>query len=226
MNALVTLNLNSFMPSKVRDSFQAAAQRWDVAYVEITTPLAPIHHFWQKAIIPLSQGVAGFDRVLQLDCDMLVGSDCPSPFDLVPATNVGVVSRCQHRNRVPRMQFESRKPGWAREMGLTPYAHPWQHLNAGFIMYGPQQHAALLAAWQAAGRRCKWSDSCTVPEQFALSCLLQSMNVPVTWLPASFNTLRARLRPAGPMQTYIYHYNGPRGRNLEAAVGRHQWKLR
>jgi hypothetical protein len=171
----------------------------------------------------LWQQLTQYDRVLQLDADMLIRHDCPSPFDLVPAENIGVVSRVQPR--IGRKRFESRKEMWARHMGLTPYDSPQQHLNAGLILYGPTIHRKLLTEWRNIGEQCNWSTRCTVPEQFALSCLLQSMAVPVTWLPHQFNTISARFRPPGPMRTYIYHFNGPRGRDLEHAARKYEWRI-
>ena len=228
MNALVTLNLNDFMPPQVRESFHAAADRWGVKYVEITAPLGPQHHFWQKAIIPLSRYADSFDRVLQLDADMLIRSDCPSPFEIVPPENVAVVSHVQP-GRPPHMRFERMKAAWAKHQGLVPYRKSRDHLNLGLFLYSPPRHATLLRRWAQVGSDCNWSTWVSVPEQFALSCLLPMMRVPVTWLPWTFNTIRAMQRPmlAGPgvMKTYIYHFNGPHGRNLPAMVAKCQWRV-
>jgi hypothetical protein len=229
MNALICLNLNSFMPPRVRESFQHAANRWGVRFVEITEPLANIHHFWQKAIIPLSRYADPFERVLQLDCDMLVRSDCPSPFDLVPPENVAVVSHVQP-GRPAHPRFERMKVIWAKHQGLVPYGNPREHLNLGLFLYSPPRHADLLALWAKVGADCNYSRFVSVPEQFALSCLLQMPGAPpVTWLPWQFNTIRAmqRKRRAGPglMQTYIYHFNGPHGRDLPALVSRCEWRV-
>ena len=224
-NALVTLNLNDFMPRQARESFVHACARWGCEFIEITKPLGSMHHFWQKALIPLSAHVNLFDRVLQLDCDMLIRSDCPSPFAMVPDTNVGVVSRVQPG--IGRGRFETRKIRWAAMMGLVPYTKERFHLNCGLVLYSTTRHRALFDVWVQAGRQCNWNaHRIRVPEQLALSCLLQSMSIPVTWLPWQFNTLRATHRkqaPPGVMETYIYHFNGPRGRNLARAVGRCQW---
>lgn len=227
MNALCVLNLNNFMPLKVRRSFRHAAVRWHCEFVEVTTPLGPWHPFWQKASIPTSPYVRNFDRILQLDCDMLIRNDCPNIFDLVPEDNIGVVSRIQPGSgQPPRMEWKM-APG-ARAMGLTPYPKIEHHLNAGLILYSPVRHRALLEAWKAAGSRCHWAIVAGVPEQLALSCLLQSMDVPTTWLPWQYNTLRAgrkAIAPPGAMKTYVYHFNGPRGRNLQKEVERCLWRV-
>ena len=226
MNALAVLNIGDFCPAKVRESFQHATNRWGCVYVEITEPLAPVHHFWQKTFVSTSRYVESFDRVLQLDCDMLIRSDCPSPFDLVPPDNIGVVSRVQRGAKIGL--FEGRKNRWARMMGLLPYGEERLHLNAGLILYSPVRHRNTFLMLQEVGRRVGWSRRCTVPEQFALSCILAHSPVPVTWLPSTFNTLRAghnRMAPPGVMQTYIYHFNGPRGRNLPRAVEKCEWRV-
>jgi hypothetical protein len=230
MNALVTLNLRDFAPRQTRESFQYAARRWGVEYVEITTPLANCHHYWIKAMIPTSDYARPFDRIVQLDCDMLIRSDCPSPFDLVPPGNIGVVSRLQpHRNTGVFLRwFRNVAPRNARVFGLTCYDQEAKHLNAGLILYGRVAHADLLREWVEVGRRNRWKIRFGVPEQFALSCLLAQSTIPVTWLPWQFNTLGCRhiaRFPPGPMRTYVYHFNGRRGAPLSEVVGRYQWRV-
>jgi hypothetical protein len=225
MNALVILNVGNFCLPKVRESFQDAANRWGVKYVEITEPLGPIglHHFWQKALIPTSRHVAGFDRILQLDCDMLIRSDCPSPFDLVPETHFGAVTAVQ-RLGVPK--WNRRTHRWAHRMGLTLYPRPRDHLNAGLLLYNLTAHAAMLREWPEVGRRCNWPGppQLLVPEQFAISCLLHQMQVPVTWLPSTFDTTWAGRFSPGPMHKYVYHYTAAHGQ-LAGWVAHHDWRV-
>ncbi len=64
----------------VRESVEAAAERWNVELHWIRRPLQPCHPFWQKMFV--CGDVAkrfGPSHVLQIDNDMVIRSDCPSP---------------------------------------------------------------------------------------------------------------------------------------------------
>ena len=224
MNTIAVLNLNSYVPGKVHESFWAAAERWGVDYTEIRTPLGPYHAFWQKAMICTSAHVTAYERVLQLDGDMLIRSDAPSPFDLVPKDRFGVVSKIQPGRRPQALLT---RPGMrtSRLLGIRPYARPEQHLNAGFILYTPALHRDILLRWQKIGRRNGWP-RIPFPEQVALSCLLSYEPHRVTWLPWTWNTCDVPRRfPRGPMQTYIYHLHAPHKPSLAAIMERYQWKI-
>ena len=72
----------------VRASYKAAAKRWGAQVLWITNPLHSCHPFWQKMFVcEHVQSLFGSSHVLQLDNDMVIRSDCPSPFDLVEPTD-------------------------------------------------------------------------------------------------------------------------------------------
>lgn len=228
MNALIVFNFKSFLPAQAQASMKAAAERWNVQYVEVTEPLAPIHHFWQKTWVPFTVGQA-FDRVAVLDADMLVRSDCPNVFDLVPENAFGVVSRVQS-HRPARQQRELGRRVLrlkAMRFGLRPYRVEAQHLNGGLIVYSPARHMAALQDWKRAGqfvnwRRFWWND------QAALSCILARGTTNVHWLPWQFNTLDAGRNPrfsSGPMTTWVYHFNAPRRRSLAEVMADVSWEV-
>ena len=209
MDAVCVLNIGNFLPAKCRESFQAAAERWQVEYVEITEPLGKCHHFWQKAIIPLSCHAARFERVLQLDADMLVADDCPSPFAIVPKNAFGVVSRVQPYR--PELSFQVQR--WASHYKVTGYRDPREHINAGFMLYNPNAHADLLRCWQDRAEPGPERPRCSLPEQFVISCLLAERTVPVYWLSWMFNACRQN-NGAVPRNCYIAHFHAPRHRPL------------
>ena len=224
MNCLVTLNLNHYLPTLARESLQAAALRWGVTYLEITEPLADIHHFWQKALMPACPQVASFERVLQLDGDMLIRSDCPNPFDFVPPELFGVVSRVQpgRPRHIARLAAGRRT---ARLLELPMYRHGTEHINAGFMLYNTSLHADLLNAWQQVGRQHNWP-KVPFPEQVALSCILAQSPGRVMWLPWQFNTCSVNMRfPSGRMQAFIYHLHRPHPHGLQRHLERYQWNL-
>lgn len=222
--ALVTLNIGgSSLHPKSRESFEAAASRWGCEFVELTNRLAPCHVFWQKAFVPVR--MCDFDRVLQLDADMLVRADAPSPFGLVPDDSVGVVSACQFppgsgdiwlREGVAISKHRTRCVAeWAKRTGLRPCPDT-HHLNGGFFLYGPQEHAGVFARLRRCGQASGWCPR-RLPEQVCLSLLLWNGVGRATWLPQEWNTVAAgqRIRPehnTGTMKGFIYHFTGRENR--------------
>lgn len=227
-NALVVMNLNNFMPACARESMQAAAGRWGCEYIEITRPLASMPPVWQKTLIPESPHASRFDRVLVMDADMLIRSDCPSPFDLVPTDKIGVVSRVQPGNTLAERFRIANGRLRAPRLGLLPYDHEEQHINGGFVLYSPLRHAALLRRWANCGVAARHLIKDGLHEQFAMSCLLAESPSIAHFLPMEFNTIRATTvpqAPAGPMATYVYHFTGMRGRGLGQKMLRCQWRV-
>ncbi len=86
--------------ASVRESVEAAALRWNAEVHWMRRSLQPCHPFWQKMFV--CGDVAkrfGSAHVLQLDNDMLIRSDCPSPFDLASPdkTSRNTASESQER---------------------------------------------------------------------------------------------------------------------------------
>ncbi len=80
----------------VRESVEAAAERWNVELHWIRRPLQPCHPFWQKMFV--CGDVAkrfGPSHVLQIDNDMVIRSDCPSPFELAEPGQFAMVAERQ-----------------------------------------------------------------------------------------------------------------------------------
>lgn len=232
MNAVVVLNVGGkSLHPKSRDSFNSAAARWGADFVEITEPLAPVHHFWQKAFA--IEQLQQYERVVQMDADMLIRWDAPSPFDAVPEHHIGVVSSRQFHP--PPEDLDTPSPGrwiskhrdrciqaWARRMGMEPCGDEW-HLNGGFFLYSPAGHRDLFKRLRAVGEAAGWT-KWRLPEQAALSVLLYNTQVPQTWLPHTWNLVAAHQRHireeycTGFMNGYVYHFTGKvrRGRRIDA----------
>jgi hypothetical protein len=228
VNAIVVLNVGGrSLHPKSRASFVSAAKRWGVEFVEILKPLAPIHHFWQKAFAIKS--LQQFDRVIQMDADMLIRWDAPSPFDLVPRDHIGVVSSRQFTPPPRDYAVDPLTPqegkgiwisrhrdrciqSWARRMGMKP-CHDSLHLNGGLFLYSPSLHRDLFAMLRDAGEKAGWTPK-LLPEQAALSVLLFNLRPPQTWLPHTWNIVAAHQRHireeycTGIMNGYVYHFTG------------------
>jgi len=216
-----------------RESFLAACERWGCDFVEFTEPLHGVHHFWQKTFAPLK--LTEYDRVIQLDADMLIRWDAPSPFDLVPEDSIGVVSSRQfdppefdrgesaasiiskHRDRCIR--------AWAARMGMAP-CHDTKHLNGGFFLYSPRHHEQLFRHLRGVGESAGWT-KWKLPEQASMSVLLDNTDTKATWLGHEWNVVAAAQghRPehnTGRMNGYIYHFTGPQRRALR--IARTRWQ--
>jgi hypothetical protein len=224
MNAIAVLNLMDFMPSIARRGFLKAAERWNCQFVEITEPPDYTkHHYWQKALIHLSGHVASFERVLQLDADMLVADDCPNPFDVVPCNKIGVVSRVQPMRRNLAMRDPMTVQHFARKYRVRPYRKPRQHLNAGLVLYNQKSHAEILQRWKAKAERGTERPRCPLPEQFVLSCILAEYPLLVHWLPWQYNACR-QINGQVPQEAFIAHFHAPRKRPLAEIMRRFEFK--
>lgn len=240
MDALLVLNVGGrSLHPRSRASFRAAAARWGVEFVERTKPLAPVHHFWQKAFA--IEEMLDFERVLQLDADMLIRWDAPSPFSLVPDDHIGVVSSRQFTP--PPRDFLVTPPsnteykglwisrhrdmcvqGWARHMKMKP-CHDEKHLNGGFFLYSTKVHRPLFEELREVGKSAKWTPW-RLPEQASLSVLLHNRAVPQVWLPHTWNIVAAHQRHireeycTGYMNGYIYHFTGKvkRGERIQKTM--------
>ncbi len=223
--AIVVLNIGGrALDEKSRLSFVAAADRWVCDFVEIKSPLVPkVHHFWQK-VYAIEQ-LTGYRQVVQLDADMLIRRNAPSPFDVVPETHVGVVSARQYYIPDERNLRLNAIELWAKRMDVDPIEDE-RHLNGGFILYSPRHHLNLFREAQAVAQR--WNhDPSLMPEQSVLSLLLVHRKIPTVWLPFTWNVCKATL-PVRPdvtwpqMNGYIYHFNvGGKQQALKKVWWRH-----
>ena len=94
-NCIATLAIgDGVLHPKSLESYQSAAERWGADLVVFREPLADCHFWWQKtfAIDHLLQ----YDHVLQIDADMLIAEDCPSPFTECDPGRLGVCRDLQH----------------------------------------------------------------------------------------------------------------------------------
>jgi hypothetical protein len=223
---LLVLNVGGkslFPPS--RRSLEHAARRWDCDFVEVRQRVAPVHIFWQKLFAPLV--VQKYSRVLQMDADVLIRSDAPNPFGLVPETSFGVVTADQ-ANVLPLRPFRAEAAGlWADRLGVPRVDDPARLLNAGLLLYSPAIHGGVFSRARACGEAYGWDHS-GVADQSSLSALLAAGAAPVEWLPETWNAIRPAAHcPRGkgvtPMTDFVWHFIGPRRRASRIAGTR--WRV-
>ncbi|QDT60656.1 hypothetical protein SV7mr_31800 [Stieleria bergensis] len=200
-------------PKNVRASYEAAAERWGAELLWIDRNLHPVHPFWQKMFVCKHvRRMFGDAHVLQLDNDMLIRSDCPSPFELVGPKQFGLVAERQCAlNRIDDGGWQRRAHEiWATRCGLQP-AFTWLHPNGGLYLYETAMYEPmfdriirhLIPSWGA-------SDQAT-DESLISNQLFNDHAGYINFLPGDFN-ISVQQNPewaANPvMQSYIYHFIG------------------
>ena len=210
--AIAFLNIGGkSIHAKSRQSFEAAAKRWGADLVEFKKPIeAGVHHYWQKAFV--INEIAAYDQVLQLDADMLIHADAPSPFDLVPVEAMGFVSSRQYMKPGLIASRESSTKLWSQRLSMSP-PQDLKHINAGLWLYSPKHHQKIFERLRAIGRAHNFTFR-NIPEQASMTVLVANQkDHPVVWLPRSFNVVDARHRDR-PDRSYqsmfgwIYHFTG------------------
>ncbi|KAA5541546.1 hypothetical protein FYK55_18495 [Roseiconus nitratireducens] len=197
--------------SNVRESYQAAADRWDAELIWFSQCDSGGHCFWRK-MRAFAAVLDRFDEahVLQLDNDMLIREDCPSPFDLVSPDQFAMVAGRQRPDRrVDESSWGARAHRtWATRMN-TDQLPPALHPNGGLYLYGLPH---FLSVWQRIEKAQKrWSNygDMGADESIIGNVLWSRCRDAIRFLPQEFNTvlcqngwlLRDNFSP-----TYITHY--------------------
>jgi alpha-N-acetylglucosamine transferase len=83
-NALLTINVNNnvFLDQNTRESFQAAAERWNCDYIEYTTPPEVYRNLHPVFLKLKSLEICNHDRIFLIDADAIIRADAPNIFDL------------------------------------------------------------------------------------------------------------------------------------------------
>ncbi|MDX1925288.1 MAG: hypothetical protein SFV81_02145 [Pirellulaceae bacterium] len=208
--AVIDLPPRRSLPN-VRMSFEAAADRWGAKVLWITKPLHPCHPFWQKMFVcDHVQSIFGSSHVLQLDNDMVIRSDCPSPFDLVAPIDFAMVSgRQSPQRRVDRASWnQMAHEEWARRCDVIA-APAWTHPNGGLYLYGTETFGTMFAEiishlLPTGGKHDLGCDECLIVNQ-----LWTYHRSAIRFLPADYNVNLHQndcwlSNPV--MQSYIYHF--------------------
>jgi hypothetical protein len=204
----------------VRASFHAAATRWNAEVLWITNPMHSSHPFWQKMFVcEHVQSIFGTSHVLQLDNDMVIRSDCTSPFDLVTPTDFAMVSgRQSPQRRVDRASWnQMAHEEWAQRCDVIA-APAWTHPNGGLYLYGTDAFGLMFAEiisnlLPTGGKHDLGCDECLI-----INHLWTFHRSSIRFLPPDFN-INLHQTPSWAnnpvMQSYIYHFVGPTKKYLD-----------
>jgi hypothetical protein len=222
MNRIITLNDWNFWPDNARASVDAAAKRWDCEVIEVASLLGATDAFAAK--FRLHQFCHPQGRALLLDSDIVIRSDCPSPFEVVPASHMAAIGNYQgdtHDGDPERHQ----RPSWdlaCKAMGIDlPYSNQ-HYINGGFILFSAE-HARIFRKLSH-----EIKDTSGVNEQGAFGVALATM--PTAYLPREWNRIGPAVWESGPqMSAFIYHfanYMQYRGKaNKADRINQTNWQL-
>jgi hypothetical protein len=205
--------------ANARSSIAAVARRWGVPVVELTKCVGNddcgvLEKLW------LEKHCEGFDRVVWFDRDVVVRSDCPNLFDVVPAGRFGCVSSHQAPWHV-RESARALAPLFAAN-GAT-YDYTIDHLNTGVMVFDPPQHAGIFRA--ARGVSVAAGELPFFDEPQLSLAVKQSGRRHL--LERAFNRCGlANLHEFSPAMTdYIWHFCGIKSQPVEAQIDATIWQL-
>jgi hypothetical protein len=218
-NAVIILNVGqkSIHP-KSRESIKNACDRWNCDLIEITESINNLHVYWQKCYV--CEKYNHYNRILQLDGDMLIRWNAPNPFDIVPKDKFGIVldNQLPDSERARQIKFWRSKNAriWADIENTDPVPDQ-EHLNAGLLLYNTKQHQYIFDEAKNIGLKGDWHSK-GFPEQTVLSMLLKKYYNDRYILSNDWNCVSQK-RPVFPKHTtrelccWIGHFTGPNQKN-------------
>lgn len=208
--ALATLNVHGDgLPHNFRQSMRAAAERWGVEFVEITTPMVPWPDpYWEK--LNLDRHLAMYEQVMYVDRDVVIRSDCPNLFELVPEETFAAVPSEQEGHSF-RREIEDTMTPLLRLCGIDHMVWETEYLNSGVMVFSPRRHAKIFEIARAL-HPIPWVRNWITIDQGLLALALKIVEPPRVFLPPTFNRCGAMLwdhwQPQ--MTDYIWHFCGPK----------------
>jgi hypothetical protein len=192
--------------------------------MEVTDAIAPVHPFFQKLRV-----YTLFDEpthVLQLDADMMIRKDMPTPFDADPEVLHVVSARAgyclENVPRVIELTWKRSCKVWIDHLAQNDIecAMPdvtYHYLNAGFLLYGSHSFVDLFQDAWAVGESMGFPTE-GYPEQGLLSVLLHNLDIATCWLPGIYNCTAWKRLGLDPMEAFIYHYAGKTGDERQGLI--------
>lgn len=194
--------------NNVVESMEAACSRWGVDFVRVTEPIADGTVFYQKLRLPKRiKDTVGDCRVLQMDNDMVIRDDMPSPFDIVGDDQIGFAATRDRGFHQQRFVWSSHRH-WAGKLGI-PISPVWAHPNGGLWMYNTQSHAEMIefvGTHSAFDRQTLYK---IMDEATMINAAWKFHREQLYYLPQRFNTILADWPFActeDRLMTYCYHY--------------------
>lgn len=206
--AVATLNVhNDGLPHNFRKSMQHAAERWGAEFVEIRRPIVPWPDpYWEK--LNLDRHLNMYERVVYLDRDVVVRSDCPNLFELVPEETFGLVPSEQEGHNLIDIHIQPAMDPLCRLLSVN-MDYSTEYYNSGVMVFSPQLHGQVFQIARDL-HAIPWVRNWVTIDQGLLALALKITDTPVTRLPPVFNRCGDKLwnhwQP--DMDDYIWHFCG------------------
>ena len=180
---LVTLNApanDGVLTPNGRQSLLAAARRWGADYIEICDPPCPDHHYKSKVYYDqkLPDG-----RICFVDGDVVLRSDCPSPFDIVPEGRLGLVRSHHPSHGGATNHVINNLPRWIEAIGgVGEYDIYTEYPNTGFVVFDLPNHREMF---EEARKICEshWDSNWWCADQGHVFAAYKRLGIEPIWLP-------------------------------------------
>lgn len=190
MNCLYTVNIGDpkrgvqFITPLVKRAMVAACRRWGCQFAEILHPYQGKFNLYAK--YEAARHLAGFDKLLFLDGDILIDDQAPNPFELCQSAStlyaVSDYQECSQNEGWRTLVFKS-IPDF-----LTSFK-PEHYFNTGFLMFAPSKPILELFAAQlnTIPADCR-GDAWDIREQSLFNLLAYTTpNISIHLLPQTWN---------------------------------------
>ena len=192
-----------------RRSMMAAAERWGADYIELKTLDKPGHHYMSKIFYDqkLPDG-----RICWMDADVMIRSDCPSPFRVVPEGRFGLV-RGHHPSHSGANDTVLRfLPSWMRKVGFkkSQYDINSEYPNTGFVVYDLPEHRKIFDKARDIART-DWNEQWWCADQGHVFAAYKKLGIKPVWIPVMFQHHGSDLWYGWTpyMDRLGYHFCGP-----------------
>ena len=194
------------MTENGRHSQISAAARWGATYIELTSSdvegYAGKIHYDKK----LPNG-----RICWMDNDVMIRSDCPSPFDVVPAGKIGLVRahHPSHGGATPIVQ--EKLPPWLKKVGVHgPQDIEKEYCNTGFYTFDLPYHRPIFEKAREIAQN-HWVESWWIADQGMMYAAMKLLDFERCYIPPMFQHNGADLwygwTPT--MNKLGFHFCGP-----------------
>ena len=214
-----TLNVGrNVIHDNARASMREAARRWGANYLEILIPTGDVgqHYYYQK--LQLSQHLPDNTRVVYYDGDVVIRSDCPSPFDIVPEGMLGLVRSHTFSHGGASQSVYDPMRAFGAEFGVDFHAEAIHdsYPNTGMMLLEFPLHRVIFEEMNQMVERRGFDSRWQIADQGFISVAVKKLQVSVFWMPPMLQQCGAILWEgwSAEMKTLGYHFCGPINENI------------
>lgn len=219
-NLVVTLNVGKdVLHNNARSSIREAARRWNCNYFELVSGSGL--HFWEEKL-HLDEHLPDGVRVCYYDGDVVVRSDCPSPFEIVPEGKLGWVRHDHPSHSGATWHVQNTMPWYCDKVGIE-IDHLKEYANTGMMVFDLPLHRPLFGLARDIVKTHGFDRNWVIADQGNFAVARKKLDLSVFWIPPYFQyhgeALWAGWTPE--LKAYGYHFCGPI--NKDIAIPRTIW---